>query len=139
MHFEFCILNFICTFATAYEQRIELWCNGNTADFGSVVLGSSPGSSTSLEITSVISFFVVVCQTNSTIESFFLLVQAPQTLSIVDATHLPQKNSQVVGTAHGIMGCEDIGVYCSLRCAIWYPRFGFAGRVPAAQHNKRRI
>ena len=24
----------------------ELWCNGNTADFGSVVLGSSPGSST---------------------------------------------------------------------------------------------
>ena len=31
---------------TAYEQRIELWCNGNTADFGSVVLGSSPGSST---------------------------------------------------------------------------------------------
>ena len=42
---------------TAYEQRIELWCNGNTADFGSVVLGSSPGSSTSLEITLVISFF----------------------------------------------------------------------------------
>ena len=36
----------IVTFATAYEQRIELWCNGNTADFGSVVLGSSPGSST---------------------------------------------------------------------------------------------
>ena len=25
---------------------IELWCNGNTADFGSVVPGSSPGSST---------------------------------------------------------------------------------------------
>ena len=24
----------------------ELWCNGNTADFGSVVLGSNPGSST---------------------------------------------------------------------------------------------
>ena len=33
-------------FATAYEQLFELWCNGNTADFGSVVLGSSPGSST---------------------------------------------------------------------------------------------
>ena len=30
----------------AYEQTIELWCNGNTADFGSVVLGSSPDSST---------------------------------------------------------------------------------------------
>ena len=26
----------------------ELWCNGNTADFGSVILGSSPGSSTNL-------------------------------------------------------------------------------------------
>ena len=36
----------VSIFATAYEQRIELWCNGNTADFGSVVLGSSPGSST---------------------------------------------------------------------------------------------
>ena len=30
----------------AFEQEIELWCNGNTADFGSVVLGSNPGSST---------------------------------------------------------------------------------------------
>ena len=33
-------------FAPAYEHLSELWCNGNTADFGSVVLGSSPGSST---------------------------------------------------------------------------------------------
>ena len=34
------------TFAIAFERRIELWCNGNTADFGSVVPGSNPGSST---------------------------------------------------------------------------------------------
>ena len=27
---------------------IELWCNGNTADFGSVVSGSSPDSSTNI-------------------------------------------------------------------------------------------
>ena len=83
------------TFATAYEQRIELWCNGNTADFGSVVLGSSPGSSTSLEITSVISFFMVVCQTNSTIESFFVGASPTNSLSIVDATHLPQKTAKL--------------------------------------------
>lgn len=25
---------------------IEAWCNGNTADFGSVILGSNPGAST---------------------------------------------------------------------------------------------
>mgnify|MGYP007048086813 FL=1 len=25
---------------------IELWCNGNTSDFGSEILGSSPDSST---------------------------------------------------------------------------------------------
>ena len=37
---------FYITFAIAFEQRIELWCNGNTADFGSVVPGSNPGSST---------------------------------------------------------------------------------------------
>ena len=36
----------MCIFATAYEQRIELWCNGNTSDFGSEILGSSPDSST---------------------------------------------------------------------------------------------
>ena len=43
---NFVSLKKVSIFATAYEQRIELWCNGNTADFGSVVLGSSPGSST---------------------------------------------------------------------------------------------
>lgn len=36
----------MCIFATAYEHRIELWCNGNTSDFGSEILGSSPDSST---------------------------------------------------------------------------------------------
>lgn len=40
-------ISILCrTFAPAFEHRIELWCNGNTADFGSVVPGSSPGSST---------------------------------------------------------------------------------------------
>lgn len=28
------------------QQYIELWCNGNTEDSGSFVLGSSPSSST---------------------------------------------------------------------------------------------
>ena len=31
---------------TAYEHWIELWCNGNTSDFGSEILGSKPDSST---------------------------------------------------------------------------------------------
>ena len=80
----------VSIFATAYEQRIELWCNGNTADFGSVVLGSSPGSSTHLEITSVVSFFVAVSQTNSTIENL-LSVQAPQNLSQSLMLHIRHK------------------------------------------------
>lgn len=32
---------YICT-----RNRIEPWCNGNTADFGSVILGSNPDGST---------------------------------------------------------------------------------------------
>lgn len=44
---DFFEISILCrTFAPAFEHRIELWCNGNTADFGSVVPGSSPGSST---------------------------------------------------------------------------------------------
>ena len=38
--------DFLFIFALAFERMFELWCNGNTADFGSVVLGSNPGSST---------------------------------------------------------------------------------------------
>ena len=38
--------DFLYIFVTAFERMFELWCNGNTADFGSVVLGSNPGSST---------------------------------------------------------------------------------------------
>lgn len=34
-------IGYICTC-----KRIEPWCNGNTADFGSVILGSSPDGST---------------------------------------------------------------------------------------------
>ena len=46
--FPGCKLRFFAYLCPALEQRIELWCNGNTADFGSVVPGSSPGSSTKL-------------------------------------------------------------------------------------------
>ena len=46
--FPDCKLRFFAYLCPAFEQRIELWCNGNTADFGSVVPGSSPGSSTKL-------------------------------------------------------------------------------------------
>ncbi len=58
-----CSVNYVCFFAffiksiwivpkltlslpSLSSNRIELWCNGNTADFGSVVPGSNPGSST---------------------------------------------------------------------------------------------
>ena len=41
-----CFLDFFAYLCGAFEQLFELWCNGNTADFGSVVLGSNPGSST---------------------------------------------------------------------------------------------
>ncbi len=34
-------------FASLSSNVLELWCNGNTADFGSVVQGSNPCSSTS--------------------------------------------------------------------------------------------
>ena len=44
-----CFLDFFAYLCGAFEQLFELWCNGNTADFGSVVLGSNPGSSTRKE------------------------------------------------------------------------------------------
>ena len=31
------------------RATIELWCNGNTADFGSVILSSNLGSSTTIK------------------------------------------------------------------------------------------
>ena len=43
---KFCELKSLLYLCTAFEQRIELWCNGNTSDFGSEILGSSPDSST---------------------------------------------------------------------------------------------
>ena len=49
---KFCTLILFFYLCIAFEQGIELWCNGNTADFGSVVLGSSPGSSTQQETSS---------------------------------------------------------------------------------------
>ena len=40
----FGIMEFMSIFASA--EMIEPWCNGNTTDFGSVVLGSNPDGST---------------------------------------------------------------------------------------------
>ena len=40
------------------RATIELWCNGNTADFGSVILSSNLGSSTTKKLTYSVSFFV---------------------------------------------------------------------------------
>ena len=37
------ILHYFCN---RLRATIELWCNGNTADFGSVILSSNLGSST---------------------------------------------------------------------------------------------
>lgn len=36
----------MCYICTRNKGTIGLWCNGNTADFGSVVLGSSPSRPT---------------------------------------------------------------------------------------------
>jgi hypothetical protein len=33
-------------FTFAARSGIVAWCNGNTTDFGSVILGSSPGATT---------------------------------------------------------------------------------------------
>ena len=35
------------------RATIELWCNGNTADFGSVILSSNLGSSTTKKPTKI--------------------------------------------------------------------------------------
>lgn len=39
-------INKLCTTFAPAIRKIGLWCNGNTADFGSVVLGSSPSRPT---------------------------------------------------------------------------------------------
>ena len=43
---KFCRLIFLHYFCHRLRATIELWCNGNTADFGSVILSSILGSST---------------------------------------------------------------------------------------------
>ena len=44
---------------TVRESKIDPWCNGNTADFGSVVLGSSPSGSTKKPLNYLRGFFVL--------------------------------------------------------------------------------
>lgn len=40
-------MNLCATFAPAITHQYNgLWCNGNTTDFGSVILGSSPSRPT---------------------------------------------------------------------------------------------
>ncbi len=40
------------------RAAIELWCNGNTADFGSVILSSNLGSSTRKDIPRGVFFLI---------------------------------------------------------------------------------
>lgn len=42
----FAKLKICSTFALAISNQDGLWCNGNTTDFGSVILGSSPSRPT---------------------------------------------------------------------------------------------
>ena len=39
-------IDFFALLLCRLRATIELWCNGNTADFGSVILSSNLGSST---------------------------------------------------------------------------------------------
>ena len=40
------MIDFFALLLCRLRATIELWCNGNTADFGSVILSSNLGSST---------------------------------------------------------------------------------------------
>ena len=50
-------LHYLCI---RFRAMIELWCNGNTADFGSVVPSSNLGSSTRLQSDWIAGFFIPV-------------------------------------------------------------------------------
>ena len=43
-------IDFFALLLCRLRATIELWCNGNTADFGSVILSSNLGSSTKKEV-----------------------------------------------------------------------------------------
>ena len=62
---KFCDLKSLLYLCTAFEQRIELWCNGNTSDFGSEILGSNPDSSTRENGLAYASPFSLFCSTSS--------------------------------------------------------------------------
>ena len=44
--YQFSLFNWKCF----YKQYIEAWCNGNTTDFGSVILGSNPSASSKIRL-----------------------------------------------------------------------------------------
>ncbi len=81
-------LNFFVTFIFFYyfcitEGSIELWCNGNTTDSGSVFLGSSPSSSTKKGVAkNCYSFLIIIhCSKSRYRESrsrAFLRVRSPR-------------------------------------------------------------
>ena len=53
------MIDFFALLLCRLRATIELWCNGNTADFGSVILSSNLGSSTKEKrgFTSLLFFF----------------------------------------------------------------------------------
>ena len=52
-------IDFFALLLCRLRATIELWCNGNTADFGSVILSSNLGSSTTGEGLIVAPLFVI--------------------------------------------------------------------------------
>ena len=65
-------IDFFALLLCRLRATIELWCNGNTADFGSVILSSNLGSSTTGEGLMVAPFFVIRRRGNEYSRSFFL-------------------------------------------------------------------
>ena len=49
--YTFSDINLVCSIENVFiKQYIEAWCNGNTTDFGSVILGSNPSASSKIRL-----------------------------------------------------------------------------------------
>ena len=49
--YTFSDINSVCSIENVFiKQYIEAWCNGNTTDFGSVILGSNPSASSKIRL-----------------------------------------------------------------------------------------
>ena len=66
-------IDFFALLLSRLRATIELWCNGNTADFGSVILSSNLGSSTTGEGLMVAPFFVLTGEGMNILALFFVL------------------------------------------------------------------